>query len=136
MKMLVRKEVFEMLKIPMALVHLKKNTCKVFEQDEDGDRFWGAVLTGLNHTSCGSDVKFAVKEGDFTVTMALYDSDTYQQAYRQQPLILLITDILYVLLQIEGQDQVKYFFLSVEDCWGTPTADPNHATKHPLIMKG
>ncbi|XP_042294611.1 uromodulin-like [Sceloporus undulatus] len=192
MKMLVRKEVFEMLKIPMALVHLKRNTCKVFEQDEDGASFWGAVLTGQNHTSCGSDIKvngshvsyanviesdgedqgvitrsiltkvhfsciyaykrvvglvypvramdtlvqFAVKEGDFTVSMALYDSETYQQAYRQQPLVLLITDVLYVLLQIEGQDQVKYFFLSVEDCWGTPTADPNHVTKHPLIMKG
>ncbi|XP_062997542.1 uromodulin-like [Elgaria multicarinata webbii] len=192
MKMMVRKEVFEMLKIPLALVHLKNSSCKVSEQYDEGAGFWGAKLTGENHTTCGSVIKvnsshvhyanviesgredqgvitrsiltqvhfsciyaykrvvgllhpikamdtivqFAVKEGDFTVTMVLYENATYEHPYRQQPLTLLMTDTLYVLLQIEGQDQVKYFFLSVEDCWGTPTADPNHSTKHPLIMKG
>ncbi|XP_060644221.2 uromodulin-like [Anolis sagrei] len=192
MRMMVRKEAFEMLRIPLALVHLKMNTCKVFEQQEDGASFWGATLTVENHTNCGSDVKvngshvsyanviesdgevqgvitrsifarvhfsciyaykrvvgllqplmamdqvvqFAVKEGDFTVTMALYDSATYERPHRRQPLMLFLSDIIYVLLRIEGQDQVKYFFLSVEDCWGTPTADPDHETKHQLIMKG
>lgn len=70
------------------------------------------------------------------MTMTLYKSASYDEAYQQQPLILLMSDILYVLLRIEGQAQVKYFFLSVDECWGTPTADPNHSTKHPLIMKG
>ncbi|XP_066494028.1 uromodulin-like [Tiliqua scincoides] len=193
MTMMVRKEVFNMLKIPLALVHLKNHDCKVSEQAADGETFWGAKLTGENHTTCGSVIKvngshvsytnviesdredqggvitrailvhvnfsciyaykrvvgllyplkamdtlvqFAVKEGDFTVTMALYESATYERAYRHQPLVLLMSDTLFVLLQIEGQDQVKYFFLSVEDCWGTPTADPYHSTKHPLIVKG
>ncbi|XP_053127441.1 uromodulin-like isoform X2 [Hemicordylus capensis] len=191
MEMMVRKEVFEMFKIPLALVHLKNSNCKVSEQQADGASFWGAKLTGDNHTTCGSVIKvngshvsyanviesdrddqggvitrsiltrvhfsciyaykrvvgllypvramdklvqFAVKEGDFTVTMALYESETFEQAHRQQT--FLVTDTLYVLLQIEGQDQVKYFFLSVDDCWGTPVADPDHATRHTLIMKG
>lgn len=81
-------------------------------------------------------VQFAVKEGDFTVTMALYESRSYERAYRQQPLVFLVSDTLYVLLQIEGQDQVKYFFLSVDNCWGTPTADPDQKIKHDLIVKG
>ncbi|XP_062817608.1 uromodulin [Anolis carolinensis] len=192
MRMMVRKEAFEMLRIPLALVHLKETTCKVSEQQEDGASFWGATLTVENHTQCGSDVKvngshvsyanviesdgevqgvitrsvfarvhfsciyaykrvvgllqplmamdqvvqFAVKEGDFTVTMALYDSATYEHPHLRQPLMLFLSDIIFVLLRIEGQDQVKYFFLSIEDCWGTPTADPDHETKHQLIMKG
>ncbi|XP_060109739.1 pancreatic secretory granule membrane major glycoprotein GP2-like [Heteronotia binoei] len=193
MRMMVRKEVFKMFNIPMALVHLKNSNCKVSEQDEGGAAFFGAKLTKENHTECGSLiqvngshvsyaneiqtdreddgvitrtvvlnvrfsciyaytrvvglqnplravdtlVQFAVKEGDFTVTMALYESSAYNQVYSQQRLFsLLLTDTLYVLLQIEGQQQVKYFFLSVEDCWGTPRSDPNHSLKHHLIMKG
>ncbi|KAJ7312131.1 hypothetical protein JRQ81_006474 [Phrynocephalus forsythii] len=192
MKMMVRKEVFELLKIPLVLVHLRNQSCKASEGHEEGESYWGAKLTSVNHTACGSDIRvngshvsyfntiesdreaqgvitrsillrvhfsciyaykrvvsllhplraadtlvqFAVKEGDFTVTMTLYKSASYDEAYQQQPLILLMTDILYVLLSIEGQAQVKYFFLSVDECWGTPTADPNHSTKHLLIMKG
>uniref|UniRef100_A0ACB8EA13 Uncharacterized protein n=1 Tax=Sphaerodactylus townsendi TaxID=933632 RepID=A0ACB8EA13_9SAUR len=82
-------------------------------------------------------VQFEVKEGDFTVTMALYDSPSYDQAYSQQQLLsLVLTDTLYVLLQIKGQQQVKYFFLSVDDCWGTPRNNPEDSLKHHLIMKG
>uniref|UniRef100_A0A670YFX3 ZP domain-containing protein n=1 Tax=Pseudonaja textilis TaxID=8673 RepID=A0A670YFX3_PSETE len=181
MKMLVRKEVFETLKVPLRSVHLRNSSCAVSEQDEEGESFFGAKLTGENHTACGSVIKvnsshvsyanviesdredngvitrsnailihfsciyaykrvvslqyslkamdtfvqFSVKEGDFTVTMALYESDSFKKPYSQQPLSLLMSDTLYVLLQIEGQDQVKYFFLSVEDCWGTPTSDPD-----------
>uniref|UniRef100_A0ABM5EUT1 Uromodulin-like isoform X1 n=1 Tax=Pogona vitticeps TaxID=103695 RepID=A0ABM5EUT1_9SAUR len=192
MKMMVRKEAFELLKIPLALVHLKNRSCKASEAYEEGEGYWGAKLTSLNHTACGSDIKvngshvsyfnmiesdreirgvitrsillrvhfscvyaykgvvglihplqtadtlvqFAVKEGDFTVTMMLYKSASYDEAYQQQPLVLLMTDILYVLLRLQGQAQVKYFFLSVDECWGTPTADPKDNTKHPLIMKG
>ncbi|KAK9392918.1 uromodulin-like [Crotalus adamanteus] len=192
MKMLVRKEVFETLKVPLRSVHLMNGSCALSEQDEDGESFFGATLTGENHTACGSEIKvngshvsyanviesdredngvitrsavilihfsciytykrvvslqyslkamdtfvqFSVKEGDFTVTMGLYESAGFQKPYSQQPLSLLMSDTLYVLLQIEGQDQVKYFFLSVEDCWGTPTNDPDDSTKHYLIMKG
>ncbi|KAM3828830.1 uromodulin-like [Vipera latastei] len=271
MKMLVRKEVFETLKVPLRSVHLRNRSCAISEQDEDGESFFGATLTGENHTACGSEIKvgggyrydrtgvngshvsyanviesdredngvitrsavilihfsciytykrvvslqyslkamdtyvvawvtwwraygmcakaalralsmgtctivpapwsptappspaalpqeshpwarpswssaakdmaagfvqFSVKEGDFTVTMGLYESASFQKPYSQQPLSLLMSDTLYVLLQIEGQDQVKYFFLSVEDCWGTPTNDPDDSTKHYLIMKG
>ncbi|XP_058010751.1 uromodulin-like [Ahaetulla prasina] len=192
MKMLVRKEVFETLKVPLRSVHLMNSSCIVSEQDEDGESFFGAKLTGENHTACGSEIKFnnsyvsyanviksdredngvitrsnvilihfsciyaykrvvslqyslkaidtfvqfSVKEGDFTVTMGLYESASFKKPYSQQPLSLLMSDTLYVLLQIEGQDQVMYFSLSVEDCWGTPTNDPNDSTKHYLIMKG
>ncbi|XP_044289853.1 uromodulin-like [Varanus komodoensis] len=192
MNMMVRKEVFDALKIPLASVHLKSRACKVSEQQADGASFWGAKLTGENHTACGSVIKvnsshvsyanaiesdrehqgvitrsvllrvhfsciyaykqvvgllhpvkavdtivqFAVKEGDFSVTMVLYESASYEQPFLQQPVALFMTDTLYVLLQLEGQEQAKYFFLSVEDCWGTPTADPNHSIKHPLILKG
>ncbi|XP_025024408.1 uromodulin-like [Python bivittatus] len=192
MKMMVRKEVFEILKVPLRSVHLMNSSCAASEQDEDGESFFGAKLTGENHTACGSEIKvngshvsyanviesdredngvitrsalirvhfsciyaykrvvsllyslkaldtfvqFSVKEGDFTVTMALYESASFKKPYSQQPLLLFMTDTLYVLLKIEGQDQVKYFFLSVEDCWGTPTNDPEDSTKHYLIMKG
>ncbi|XP_054856221.1 uromodulin-like [Eublepharis macularius] len=193
MRMMVRKEVFEMVKIPLALVHLKNSNCKVSELEEGGAVFFGAKLTKENHTACGSQIQvngshvsyvneiqtdreedgvitrtvvlnvrfscnyaytrvvgllhplravdtlaqFAVKEGDFTVTMKLYDSSSYDRAYSPQQLLsLLLTDTLYVLLQIEGQQLVKYFFLSMEDCWGTPVRDPSHSLKHHLIMKG
>uniref|UniRef100_A0ABM5EUT4 Uromodulin-like isoform X2 n=1 Tax=Pogona vitticeps TaxID=103695 RepID=A0ABM5EUT4_9SAUR len=163
MKMMVRKEAFELLKIPLALVHLKNRSCKASEAYEEGEGYWGAKLTSLNHTACGSDIKvngshvsyfnmiesdreirgvitrsillrvhfscvyaykgvvglihplqtadtlvqFAVKEGDFTVTMMLYKSASYDEAYQQQPLVLLMTDILYVLLRLQGQAQVS-----------------------------
>ncbi|XP_070616807.1 pancreatic secretory granule membrane major glycoprotein GP2-like isoform X2 [Erythrolamprus reginae] len=192
MEMLVKKEVLETLKVPLKLVHLKNRSCAVSEHDVDGESFFGARLTGENHTACGSAievnrshvfytnmimsdredsgvitrsnvimihfsciyaykrvvslqyslkamdrvVQFSVKEGDFTVTMGLYESANFKKPYSLQSLPLLMSDTVYVLLQIEGQDQVKYFFLSVEDCWGTPTNDPDDSTKHYLIMKG
>ncbi|XP_060132441.1 uromodulin-like [Zootoca vivipara] len=193
MRMLVRKEAFEMLKIPLASLHLNSRTCLVSEQWQDGVSYFGAKLTGENHTACGSTVhinethvsytnviesgsdndqsvitrsvrtslhfsciyaskqliglnyvlrpvdkivQFAVKEGDFKVIMELYENASYVRAYPELPRMLHITDMLYVLLQIEGRDQAKYFFLGIEDCWGTPTADPLDRTNHFLIMKG
>ncbi|KFO71359.1 Pancreatic secretory granule membrane major glycoprotein GP2, partial [Cuculus canorus] len=57
MKMMVRKEVFELLKIPRELVHLKNQTCKVSEREEEGELFFAATLTGENHTACGSIIQ-------------------------------------------------------------------------------
>ncbi|XP_077787955.1 uromodulin-like isoform X3 [Podarcis muralis] len=81
-------------------------------------------------------VQFTVKEGDFRVNMQLYENASYVRAYPKSQLTFLVTDMLYVLVKIEGQDQAKYFFLGMEDCWGTPTGDPVDSTKHFLIMKG
>ncbi|KFW12389.1 Pancreatic secretory granule membrane major glycoprotein GP2, partial [Fulmarus glacialis] len=57
MKMMVRKEVFELLKIPRELVHLKNQACKVSEREEGGELFFAATLTGENHTACGSIIQ-------------------------------------------------------------------------------
>ncbi|KFP37822.1 Uromodulin, partial [Chlamydotis macqueenii] len=57
MKMMVRKEVFELLKIPQELVHLKNQPCKVSEREEEGELFFAATLTGENHTACGSIIQ-------------------------------------------------------------------------------
>ncbi|KFP50776.1 Pancreatic secretory granule membrane major glycoprotein GP2, partial [Cathartes aura] len=57
MKMMVRKEVFELLKIPQELVHLKNQACKVSEREEEGEPFFAATLTGENHTACGSIIQ-------------------------------------------------------------------------------
>ncbi|XP_068811520.1 pancreatic secretory granule membrane major glycoprotein GP2 isoform X4 [Struthio camelus] len=152
MKMMVRKEVFELLKIPQELVHLKNQACKVSEREEEGELFFAAILTGENHTACGSViqvvkvpfaltaidrlVQFVVKEGHFNVTMKLYKTPSYLQPYHHQPAAIPLTDTLYVMLKIEGQHQLRYFLLSVEDCWATPSSDPYQAVRHELIKKG
>ncbi|NXA41632.1 GP2 protein, partial [Eudromia elegans] len=193
MKMMVRKEVFELLKIPQELVHLKNQACKVSEREEEGELFFAALLTGENHTACGSViqqnsshvsysniiqserkthrgvisrsfqlevhfdciyayeqvvkvpfaltaidklVQFVVKEGHFNVTMRLYKTPSYLQPYHHETAAIPITDTIYVLLKIEGQHQLRYFLLSVEDCWATPTSDPYQDVRHGLIEKG
>ncbi|NWW85084.1 GP2 protein, partial [Rhynochetos jubatus] len=193
MKMMVRKEVFELLKIPRELVHLKNQACKVSEREEEGELFLAATLTGENHTACGSIiqqnsshvsyfnvieserearggvisrsfqlevhfsciyayeqvvkvpfaltavdklVQFVVREGHFNVSMRLYKSPFYLQPYHLPTAAIPVTDTLYVLLKIEGQHQLKYFLLSVEDCWATPSADPYQDLRHKLIEKG
>uniref|UniRef100_A0A8D0F403 GP2 protein n=1 Tax=Strix occidentalis caurina TaxID=311401 RepID=A0A8D0F403_STROC len=193
MKMMVRKEVFELLKIPQELVHLKNQACKVSEREEEGELFFAATLTGENHTACGSIiqqnsshvlysnvieseqeahrgvisrsfqlevhfscvyayeqvvklpfaltavdklVQFVVREGHFNVSMRLYKTPSYLQPYHLPTAAVPITDTLYVLLKIEGQHQLKYFLLSVEDCWATPSADPYQDVRHKLIEKG
>lgn len=60
MKMMVRKEVFEFLKIPLELVHLKNKACKVSEKEEEGELFFAATLTGENHTACGSVIQVRI----------------------------------------------------------------------------
>ncbi|NXS51488.1 GP2 protein, partial [Brachypteracias leptosomus] len=193
MKMMVRKEVFELLKIPRELVHLKNQACKVSEREEEGELFFAATLTGENHTACGSIiqqnsshvlysnmfeseqeahrgvisrsfqlevhfsciyayeqvvklpfaltavdklVQFVVREGQFNVSMRLYKTISYLQPYHLPTTAIPITDTLYVLLKMEGQHQLKYFLLSVEDCWATPTTDPYQEVQHKLIEKG
>ncbi|XP_069724568.1 uromodulin-like isoform X2 [Phaenicophaeus curvirostris] len=193
MKMMVRKEVFELFKIPQELVHLKNQACKVSEREEEGELFFAATLTGENHTACGSIiqqnsshvsyvnvieseqeahggvisrsfqlevhfsciyayeqvvklpfaltaagklVQFVVREGHFNVSMRLYKTPDYLQPYHLPNTAIPITDTLYVLLKIEGQHQLKYFLLSVEDCWATPSADPYQDVRHQLIEKG
>ncbi|XP_075367145.1 uromodulin-like [Mycteria americana] len=193
MKMMVRKEVFELLKIPRELVHLKNKACKVSEREEEGEMFFAATLTGENHTACGSViqqnsshvsyfniieseqeahrgvisrsfqlevhfsciyayeqmvklpfaltavdklVQFVVREGHFNVSMRLYKTSSYLQPYHLPTAAVLVMDTLYVLLKIEGQHQLKYFVLSVEDCWATPSADPYQDMRHKLIEKG
>lgn len=63
MKMMVRKEVFEHLKIPQELVHLKNRACKVSEREEEGELFFAAILTGENHTACGSVIQVRIQQG-------------------------------------------------------------------------
>ncbi|NXD30099.1 GP2 protein, partial [Spelaeornis formosus] len=193
MKMMVRKEVFELLKIPLELVHLKNQACKVSEKEEEGELFFAATLTGENHTACGSIiqqnsshvsysniikseqethramisrsfqlevhfsciyayeqvvrlpftltavdklVQFVVREGHFNVSMRLYKSPSYLEPYHLQSVAVPLTDTLFVLLKLEGQQQLKYFLLSVLDCWATPSADPHQDMQHKLIEQG
>ncbi|XP_057890453.1 pancreatic secretory granule membrane major glycoprotein GP2-like [Melospiza georgiana] len=193
MKMMVRKEVFELLKIPLELVHLKNQACKVSEKEEEGELFFAAVLTGENHTACGSViqqnsshvsysnaieseqeaprapisrsfqlevhfsciyayqqvvrlpfaltavdklVQLVVREGHFNVSMRLYKSPSYLEPYHLPSVAVPLTDTLYVLLKMEGQHQLKYFLLSVLDCWATPSPDPHQDTQHKLIEQG
>ncbi|XP_017679662.1 PREDICTED: uromodulin-like [Lepidothrix coronata] len=193
MKMMVRKEVFELLKIPRELVHLKNQECKVSEKEEEGELFFSATLTGENHTACGSiiqknnshvsysnvieseqeahgamisrsfqlEVHFSciyayeqvvrlpfaltavdklvqsvVREGHFNVSMRLYKSPSYLQPYHLPAVAVPVTDTLYVLLKIEGQHQLKYFLLSILDCWATPSMDPFQSVQHKLIEQG
>ncbi|XP_061321100.1 uromodulin-like isoform X2 [Pezoporus flaviventris] len=193
MKMMVRKEAFELLKIPQQLVHLRNQACKVSEREEEGELFFAATLTGENHTACGSIiqqnsshvsysnvmeseweahgavisrsfhlevhfscvyayeqvvrlpftltavdklVQFVVREGHFNVSMRLYKTPSYLQPYHLPAVAVPVTGTLYVLLKIEGQHQLKYFLLSVEDCWATPSTDPYQDVQHKLIEKG
>ncbi|NWH24341.1 TECTA protein, partial [Grus americana] len=193
MNMMVRKEAFELLKIPRELVHLKNQACKVSEREEEGELFFAATLTGENHTACGSIiqqnsshvsysnvieserevhrgvisrsfqlevhfsciyayeqvvklpfaltavdklVQFMVREGHFNVSMKLYKTSSYLQPYHLLNAAVPVTDTLYVLLKIEGEHQLKYFLLSVEDCWATPSTDPYQDMRHKLIEEG
>ncbi|KFP90893.1 Uromodulin, partial [Apaloderma vittatum] len=187
MKMMVRKEVFELLKIPRELVHLKNQACKVSEREEEGKVFFAAILTGENHTACGSIieqnnshvsysnimkseqeahqglisrsfqlevhfsciyayeqvvklpfaltavdklVQFVVREGHFNVSMRLYKTRSYLQPYHLPTPAIPVTD------KKKGQHQLKYFLLSVGDCWATPSADPYQQVQHKLIENG
>ncbi|NXC25680.1 GP2 protein, partial [Campylorhamphus procurvoides] len=193
MKMMVRKEAFELLKIPRELVHLKNQACKVSVKEEEGELFFSATLTGENHTACGSIIQknnshvsysnvieseqeahgamisrsfqlevhftciyayeqvvrlpFAltavdklvqsvVREGHFNVSMRLYKSPSFLQPYHLPTVAIPVTDTLYVLLKIEGQHQLKYFLLSILDCWATPSTDPFQNVQHKLIEEG
>ncbi|KAK2545787.1 pancreatic secretory granule membrane major glycoprotein GP2-like protein [Columba livia] len=164
MEMMVRKEVFELLKIPRELVHLKNQACKqngshvsysnVIESEQEAR---GGVISRRFqlevHFSCvyayeqvvklpfalapvDKLVQFVVSEGHFNVSMRLYKTASYLQPYHLPTTAIPVTDTLYVLLKIEGQHQLKYFLLSIEDCWATPSVDPYQDMRHKLIEKG
>ncbi|NXS95579.1 UROM protein, partial [Jacana jacana] len=193
MKMMVRKEVFELLKIPQELIHLRNQECKVSVREEEDELYFAATLTGENHTACGTViqknsshvsysnvieseqeahrgvisrsfqlevhfsciyaykqvvklpfaltavdklVQFMVREGHFNVSMRLYKTPSYLQPYHLPTTPIPIMDTVYVLLKVEGEQQLKYYLLSVEDCWATPSADPYQDMRHKLIEKG
>jgi len=77
-----------------------------------------------------------VREGHFNVSMRLYKTASYLEPYDLLTAAVPITDTLYVMLKIEGQHQLRYFLLSVEDCWATPSADPYQDVLHELIEQG
>ena len=81
-------------------------------------------------------MQFVVKEGHFNVSMRLYKTPSYLQPYNLPTTAVPITDTLYAMLKIEGQHQLRYFLLSVEDCWATPSSDPYQDVRHELIEQG
>ncbi|XP_061321097.1 uromodulin-like isoform X3 [Pezoporus flaviventris] len=160
MKMMVRKEAFELLKIPQQLVHLRNQACKVSEKEEEGELFFAATLTGENHTACGSIIQqnsshvsySNVMESEWEAHGAVISRSfhlevhfscvyAYEQVVRL-PFTLTAVDKLVQFVvreghfNIEGQHQLKYFLLSVEDCWATPSTDPYQDVQHKLIEKG
>ena len=68
--------------------------------------------------------------------MGLYKTPLYLQPYHLPTAAIPVTDTLYVLLKIEGRQQLRYFVLSVKDCWATPSADPYQDVQHELITQG
>ncbi|NXU90160.1 UROM protein, partial [Xiphorhynchus elegans] len=81
-------------------------------------------------------VQSVVREGHFNVSMRLYKSPSFLQPYHLPTVAIPVTDTLYVLLKIEGQHQLKYFLLSILDCWATPSTDPFQNVQHKLIEEG
>lgn len=85
MKMMVRKEVFELLKIPLELVHLRNQACKVSEKEEEGELFFAATLTGENHTDCGSVIQVRIHSSE-----ARRGADLVRRDSKGQPQRLLL----------------------------------------------
>ncbi|XP_068024505.1 uromodulin-like [Melanerpes formicivorus] len=193
MKMMVRKEVFEHLRIPLELVHLRNRACRVSESREEGQLFWAATLTRENYTACGSLiqqnsshlsycnsiesewaagtevisrraqlrvnfsciytyeevvklpfaltavdelVQFVVREERINISMGLYRSPAYLQPYQLPATAIPITATLYVQLRAEGQQQLRHFLLSAEECWATASPAPDRGLRHSLIREG
>lgn len=95
MRMLVRKEAFEMLKIPLASLHLSSRTCLVSEQWQDGVSYFGAKLTGENHTTCGSTTnvsaleQFVKKKVHTSVQLLIFISYTNLEQFHKKYIDML-----------------------------------------------
>ncbi|XP_069755611.1 pancreatic secretory granule membrane major glycoprotein GP2-like [Narcine bancroftii] len=75
-----------------------------------------------------------VQEGVVVVSMALYKTLNYQTAYVELPVVSWL-ERLYISLKIEPG--VKNFFvLTINDCWATPTKNPDDLPQYYLLKKG
>ncbi|KFO63021.1 Pancreatic secretory granule membrane major glycoprotein GP2, partial [Corvus brachyrhynchos] len=162
MKMMVRKEVFELLKIPLELVHLKNQACKVSEKEEEGELFFAATLTGENHTACGSVIQQnsshisysnvieseqeahrAMISRSFQLEVHFSCIYAYEQVVRL-PFALTAVDKLVQFVVREGHFNVSmrlykspsYLQPPHLDCWATPSVDPHQDMQHKLIEQG
>lgn len=110
MKMMVRKEVFELLKIPLELVHLKNQACKVSEKEEEGELFFAAILTGENHTACGSVIQVRIHS-----SKARRETDMVRWDGKEQPKIFLLlylgAEKFSFPLKVFPEDVRKFFCL-------------------------
>uniref|UniRef100_A0A8D2NM55 Uncharacterized protein n=1 Tax=Zosterops lateralis melanops TaxID=1220523 RepID=A0A8D2NM55_ZOSLA len=160
MKMMVRKEVFELLKIPLELVHLRNQECKVSEKEEEGELFFAATLTGENHTACGSVIQQnsshvsysnvikseqeahrAMISRNFQLEVHFSCIYAYEQVVRL-PFALTPVDKLVQFVVREGHFNVSMRLYKspsylepyhlVLDCWATPSVDPHQDTQHKL----
>ncbi|XP_048402868.1 alpha-tectorin-like [Stegostoma tigrinum] len=75
-----------------------------------------------------------VQEGVVTVSMALYKSSKYESAYVELP-VLPWTERLYISVKIEPGEN-NFFDLTINDCWATPTKNPDDLPQYYLIKKG
>ncbi|XP_067906034.1 uromodulin-like isoform X2 [Heterodontus francisci] len=75
-----------------------------------------------------------VQEGIVTVSMALYKSSKYESAYVELP-VLPWTERLYISVKIEPGEN-NFFDLTINDCWATPTKNPDDLPQYYLIKKG
>uniref|UniRef100_F7AWM9 Zona pellucida protein D n=1 Tax=Xenopus tropicalis TaxID=8364 RepID=F7AWM9_XENTR len=98
-------------------------------------KYDGVVSLPYPLLTSSSLVTFVVKEGTFNVTMTLYPTSKFKQPYEWLPVIPLSQN-LYVQLQVHDHDLQNYFSLRVEDCWATPTANPEDNIKYPIISSG
>lgn len=110
MKMMVRKEVFELLKIPLELVHLRNQACKVSEKEEEGELFFAATLTGENHTACGSVIQVRIHS-----SKGRRGADTMRWGSKGQPqgllLLYLGAEKFSFPLKVFPEDARKFFCL-------------------------
>ncbi|XP_067853540.1 pancreatic secretory granule membrane major glycoprotein GP2-like [Heptranchias perlo] len=75
-----------------------------------------------------------VQEGIVTVSMTLYESSKYENAYVELP-VLSWTERLYISVKIEPGEQ-NFFVLTINDCWATPTKNPDDLPQYYLIKRG
>lgn len=108
MKMMVRKEVFELLKIPLELVHLRNQECKVSEKEEEGELFFAATLTGENHTACGSVIQVRIHSSEARRGADIVRWDSKGQS---QKLLYLGAENFSFTLKVFPEDVRKLFCL-------------------------
>ncbi|GCB63413.1 hypothetical protein scyTo_0011616 [Scyliorhinus torazame] len=75
-----------------------------------------------------------MQEGIVIVSMALYESSKYENAYVELP-VLSWTERLYISVKIEPGEN-NFFDLTINDCWATPTKNPDALPQYYLIKNG